>query len=113
MSPYNPFEDDEEVDYVKSQFRKKYRYRLLRTIRDEVVGVAVDPPDDDLIIQLGDQVIEFDDKAPLLEFMPSFIERMSQKPQFKSLGLYDCGKIREIDALDFISLEDLMRNGYH
>jgi hypothetical protein len=114
MSPYDPFEDEEEpeVDYVKSKYRKKYRYRLLRTIRDEVVGVAVDPPDDDLIIKIGDHVIEFDDKAPLLELMPAFIEKIAQKPEFKQLGLYDCGKIRELSAIDFISLDDLIMNGY-
>ena len=114
MSPYDPFEDEneKEEDYVKSKYRKKYRYRLLRTIRDEVIGVAVDPPDDDLIIKLGAHVMEFDDKAPLLEVLPAFIERMAQKPEFKELGLYDCGKIREIEALDFISLDDLIINGY-
>lgn len=116
MCPYDPFEDDDdekELDNVKSRYTKKYRYRLLRTIRDEVVGVAVDPPDDDLIIKLGDQVIEFDDNAPLLEYMPSFIEKIAQKPQFKDLGLYDCGRIREINSSDYISLDDLMKNGYH
>lgn len=115
MSPYNPFEDEEEpeVDNVKSIYRKKYRYRLLRTIRDEVVGVAVDPPDDDLIIKIGDEVLEFDNNAPLLEFMPSFIEKMASKPEFKHLGLYDCGRIREIDSTSFISLDDLIKNGYH
>ncbi|MBC7475022.1 MAG: hypothetical protein H7263_12075 [Candidatus Sericytochromatia bacterium] len=116
MSPYDPFEDDDEeqeVDNVKSRYTKKYRYRLLRTIRDEVIGVAVDPPDDDLIIKLGDHVMEFDDNAPLLEVMPSFIEKIAQKPEFKALGLYDCGKIREIKSTDFISLDDLIQNGYH
>ena len=115
MSPYDPFEDEEEpeVDNVKSRYRKKYRYRLLRTIRDEVVGVAVDPPDDDLIIKLGDEVLEFNENAPLLEYMPSFIEKIAQKPEFKELGLYDCGRIREIDAINFISLDDLIKNGYH
>ncbi len=117
MSPYDPFEDEEqdeqELDNVKSKYRKKYRYRLLRTIRDEVVGVAVDPPDDDLIIKLGDEVIEFSENAPLLEYMPSFVEKMAQKPEFKHLGLYDCGRIREIDSTNFISLDDLIQNGYH
>ncbi|MFN8577679.1 MAG: hypothetical protein U0354_12555 [Candidatus Sericytochromatia bacterium] len=114
--PYDPFEDEneeEELENVKSRYTKKYRYRLLRTIRDEVVGVAVDPPDDDLIIKIGDEVIEFDNNAPLLEYMPSFVEKISQKPQYKHLGLYDCGRIREIDASSFISLDDLIKNGYH
>lgn len=115
MSPYDPFDDDQDDnnELVKSQYRKKYRYRLLRTIRDKVVGVAVDPPDDDLIIKLGDEVIEFDDNAPLLEHMNSFIERIAQKPQYKHLELYDCGKIRELDKNDFVSLDDLIENGYH
>ncbi|GIW22937.1 MAG: hypothetical protein KatS3mg068_1944 [Candidatus Sericytochromatia bacterium] len=115
MSPYNPFEDEEDekdTDLVKSNYRKKYRYRLLRTIRNEVIGVVVDPPDDDMIMKIGDKVIEFDDSAPLLEYIPSFIEKIAQKPEFKELGLYDCGKIREISANDFISLDDLIQNGY-
>jgi len=114
MGPYNPFEDEEENtdDLVKSSYRKKYRYRLLRTIRNEVIGVVVDPPDDDMIMKIGDKVIEFDESSPLLEYIPSFIEKISQKPEFKDLGLYDCGKIREIPANEFISLDDLIQNGY-
>ncbi|MFN4150205.1 MAG: hypothetical protein ACK4IX_04625 [Candidatus Sericytochromatia bacterium] len=114
MAPYDPFEDEEEEEnaLVKSHYVKKYRYRLLRTIRNEIVGVAVDPPDDDLIIKLGDQVIEFDHNAPILENLAVFIEKMSQKPDFKHLGLYDCGRIREIKSIDFISLDDLIENGY-
>ena len=116
MSPYDPFEDEDndqpESDLVHSKYRKKYRYRLLRTIRNEIVGVVVDPPDDDLIMKIGDDVIEFDDKAPLLENMPSFIEKISSKPNYRALGLHDCGRIREISANDFISLDDLILNGY-
>ncbi|MFN8673717.1 MAG: hypothetical protein U0457_16775 [Candidatus Sericytochromatia bacterium] len=117
MAPYDPFEDDEDDDindndYVKSNYRKKYRYRILRTIRNEPVGVAVDPPDDDLVIKIGDHVIEFDKNAPHLEDINLFIERISQKPEYQELGLYDCGKIREINQKDFISLDDLIKNGY-
>ncbi len=117
MSPYNPFEDEDteepDNDLVKSNYRKKYRYRILRTIRDEPIGVAVDPPDDDMIIKVGDEVIEFDNNAPLLEHINLFIEKIANKPQYKHLGLYDCGKIREISQRDFISLDDLIKNGYH
>lgn len=114
MSPYNPFDDEEDndTDLVKSNYRKKYRYRLLRTIRNEIIGVVVDPPDDDMIMKIGNKVIQFDDSAPHLEYMASFIEKISQKPEFKELGLHDCGKIREISENDYISLDDLIQNGY-
>jgi len=116
MCPYDPFEDDredEDNEYFKSPYRKKYRYRLLRTLRNDIVGVALDPPDDDLIMKIGDEVLEFDSTAPKLEFLQVFIEKIAEKPQFKNLGLYDCGRIRELDARDYISLDDLILNGYH
>lgn len=116
MSPYDPFEDEneeeQEVGLVKSRYEKKYRYRLLRTIRNEIVGVALDPPDDDLIIKIGDDVIEFDEKAPLLEHIHLFVEKIAQKPKYKDLGLYDCGKLRVISERDYISMDDLIQNGY-
>jgi len=116
MCPYDPFEDDrddEDSEFIKSSYRKKYRYRLLRTLRNDIVGVVLDPPDDDLIMKIGDEVIEFNDTAPKLEFLQIFIEKISEKPQYKALGLYDCGRIRELDARDYISLDDLIENGYH
>lgn len=88
--------------------RKKYRYRLLRTIRDKVVGIALEKLDGELVIQLGNNVIEFDKNAPRLEELPLYIEKISEKREYKNLELYDCTKIRLLDPSQFISIKHLM-----
>lgn len=87
----------------------KYRYRYLRTMYDKIVGVAVQKPDGELIMQVGTQVIEFDQGAPKLEMLNLYVDKISEMPKFKPLQIYDISKIYTTDR--FVSCKQLMDEG--
>lgn len=74
-----------------------YRYRHLITIRDQVVGVALETPGG-LTLRLGSEEIEFDHNAPKLENLPLFVEKISENPQYKKLELWGCGPIKRLES---------------
>lgn len=86
-----------------------YRYRYLRTMYDKIVGVAVQKPNGDLIMQVGTQLIEFDQQAPSLEMLHHYVEKISEKPAFKALKIYDVSRI--YSTQDFRSCKQLMDEG--
>lgn len=87
----------------------KYRYRYLRTMYDKIVGVAVQKPNGDLIMQVGTQILEFDEQAPSLEMMKHYVETISEKAAFKALKIYDVSRIYSTD--NFSSCKQLMDEG--
>lgn len=87
----------------------QFRYRQLITIRDQVVGVAVETPGG-LVMRLGQEVVEFDQNAPRLENLPLYIDTISDNPQYKKLELWGCGPIKRLDAPQLPELGRLMRD---
>jgi len=88
-----------------------YRYRLLLTIRGKPVGVAVETPKKELLIQLGDELMEFEEDAPTLELIPHYVETIATKKEYKHLELDYCGRIMKIPEKEFVSLDHLMKHG--
>lgn len=86
-----------------------YRYRYLRTMYDKIVGVAVEKPGKELIMQVGRQLIEFDNNAPSLEMLHLYVEKIAEKPSFKALQIYDVSKI--YSTQQFHSCQQLMDEG--
>lgn len=86
-----------------------YRYRYLRTMYDKIVGVAVQKPDGELVMQVGTQLIEFEQGAPKLEMLNLYVEKIAEMPKFKPLQIYDISKIYTTDR--FISCKQLMDEG--
>lgn len=86
-----------------------YRFRYLRTMYDKIVGVAVEKPNGELIMQVGTQLIEFDNNAPKLEMMHLYVEKIAEKPTFKALQIYDVSRI--YTTKDFTSCAQLMKEG--
>lgn len=86
-----------------------YRYRYFRTMYDKIVGVAVQKPNGQLIMQIGRQMIEFEDSAPSLEMLHHYAEKISEKPAFKALQIYDVSKI--YTTKNFQSTAQLMQEG--
>ena len=81
-----------------------YRYRLIRTIRDEAIGVALEPPDGGLMLRLGQRDFDFDGRrAPKLEQLNLYIETISEKPEFRPLGIDNVGPVKQIDLDRFVS----------
>lgn len=87
----------------------KYRYRYLRTMYDKIVGVAVQKPNGDLVMQVGTQLLEFNDNAPSLEMMQHYVETISEKAAFKALKIYDVSRIYTTE--EFRSCKQLMDEG--
>lgn len=88
-----------------------YRYRLLLTIRGKTVGVALETPKKKLLIQLGDELMEFEEDAPSLELIPHYIETIATKKEYTHLELDYCGRIMKISGKNFVSIEHLMKHG--
>lgn len=86
-----------------------YRFRYLRTMHDKIVGVAVEKPNGELIMQVGRQLIEFEQGAPKLEMLHLYVEKIAEKPAFKALQIYDVSKIYATHK--FISCQQLMDEG--
>ncbi len=86
-----------------------YRYRYLRTMHDKIVGVAVQKPGGELIMQIGRQLIEFGADAPSLNMLNHYVETIAEKPQFKALKIYDVSKVYTTNA--FRSCQQLMDEG--
>jgi hypothetical protein len=86
-----------------------YRFRYLRTMYDKIVGVAVEKPNGELIMQVGTQLIEFDTNAPKLEMMHLYVEKIAEKPTFKALQIYDVSRI--YTTQNFTSCAQLMKEG--
>lgn len=86
-----------------------YRFRYLRTMYDKIVGVAVEKPNGDLIMQVGRDLIEFDENKPKLEMMHLYVEKISEMPKYKSLQIYDVSKV--YTAKTFTSCQALMDEG--
>jgi hypothetical protein len=86
-----------------------YRFRYLRTMYDKIVGVAVEKPTGELIMQVGRQLIEFDQGAPKLEMLHLYVEKISEKPAFKALQIYDVSKI--YTTRTFTNCQQLMDEG--
>lgn len=83
----------------------KYRYRLIRTMFDKAVGVAVEPPGGGLLLRLGQRDLDFDGaKAPKLESLDYYVDNIAAKPEFKALQIDNCGGVKSIDLDRFISL---------
>jgi len=86
-----------------------YRYRYLRTMYDKIVGVAVEAPSGELIMQVGREMIEFGSGAPKLEMLNLYVEKISEKPSFKALKIYDVSRI--YTTKQFRSCQQLMDEG--
>ena len=86
-----------------------YRYRYLRTMYDKIVGVAVQKPNGALIMQIGRQMIEFDQDAPSLNMLQHYVETIANKPQFKALKIYDVSKV--YTTRNFVSCQQLIKEG--
>ena len=89
----------------------EYRYRLLLTIRGKPVGVALETPQKELIIKLGDDIMEFEENAPTLEMMHHYVEKMAEKAEYKHLELDYCGRVMKIPADKFVSIDHVMKYG--
>ncbi|MEZ0370690.1 MAG: hypothetical protein ACAI44_16485, partial [Candidatus Sericytochromatia bacterium] len=63
----------------------KYRFRFFRTMYDKIVGIAVEKPNGELIIQMGREMIEFGQGAPKLEMLNLYAEKIAEKPKYKPL----------------------------
>lgn len=87
----------------------RYRYRYFRTMYDKIVGVAVEKPDGELIMQMGTQMIEFQQGAPKLEMLNLYAEKIADMPRYKPLQIYDVSKIYTTDR--FVSCKQLMDEG--
>ncbi|PKL74669.1 MAG: hypothetical protein CVV27_19320 [Candidatus Melainabacteria bacterium HGW-Melainabacteria-1] len=87
----------------------KFRYRYLRTMYDKIVGVAVEKPGGDLIMQIGNQMIEFDKGAPKLEMLNLYVEKIADMPKYKPLNIYDVSNIYTTDR--FVNCKQLMDEG--
>ncbi len=86
-----------------------YRFRYLRTMYDKIVGIAVEKPSGELIMQVGRQFIEFNQGAPKLEMLHLYVEKIAEKPAFKALKIYDVSKI--YTTRTFTSCQQLMDEG--
>lgn len=87
----------------------KYRFRFLRTMYDKIVGVAVETPSGELIMQIGGKLIEFDRGAPKLEMLNLYVEKIAEMPKYKPLQIYDVSKIYSTDR--FINCQKLIDEG--
>jgi hypothetical protein len=91
-----------------------YRYRIIRTMFDKAIGVAVQPPEGGLLLRLGQRDLDFDKaKAPKLESLDFYIDQIAAKPEYKALQIDNYGKIREINLDRFISLALFMQKVQH
>lgn len=86
-----------------------YRYRFLRTMYDKIVGVAVQKPDGELIMQIGSNLIEFDQGAPKLEMLNLYVEKIAEMPKYKPLQIYDVSRIYTTNH--FVNCKQLMDEG--
>lgn len=86
-----------------------YRFRYFRTMYDKIVGIVVEKPNGQLIMQIGRQQIEFEDNAPKLEMMHLYVEKIADKPGYKELKIYDVSKIYKTKT--FTSCQALMNEG--
>jgi hypothetical protein len=86
-----------------------YRFRYLRTMYDKIVGIAVEKPSGELVMQVGRQFIEFNQGAPKLEMLHLYVEKIAEKPAFKALQIYDVSKI--YTTRTFSSCQQLMDEG--
>ena len=89
---------------------EKYRYRLLLTLFDEVVGVAVEKPKGGLTLMLGNTTLDYEE-APTLEKFPKYLEALADKKEYRYLKIDRCGRIRVLEFDEFTTLEQLMRDG--
>ena len=78
----------------------KIRYRLLYTIRDQLVGVAVQEPGG-LLIQIQQQRFEFEPGGPQLESLDYYTSTIADKPQFRHLEIYSWSGIKAIDRDEY------------
>lgn len=85
------------------------RYRYLRTMYDKIVGVAVELPNGELIMQVGREMIEFGAGSPKLEMLNLYVEKIADKPKFKPLQIYDVSRI--YTTQQFRSCQQLMDEG--
>lgn len=86
-----------------------YRYRYLRTMYDKIVGVAVQKPNGELIMQIDKNLIEFGDGAPKLEMLNLYLEKIAEMPKYKPLQIYDVSRI--YTTKHFVSCQHLMDEG--
>lgn len=86
-----------------------YRYRYFRTMYDKIVGVAVEKPNGQLIMQIGRQMLEFEQSAPKLEMLHLYAEKIAEKPAYKALQIYDVSNIYTTQS--FQSTRQLMEEG--
>ena len=86
-----------------------FRYRFLRTMHDKIVGVAVEKPGKQLVLQIGREILEFDQNAPSLDMIKHYVEKISEKPKYKALQIYDVSNIYTTDT--FVSCQQLMNEG--
>lgn len=88
---------------------RAYRFRYFRTMYDKIVGVAVEKPDGELIIQMGKEMIEFQQGAPKLEMLNLYAEKIAEMPKYKPLQIYDVSKI--YSTQQFVSCQKLIDEG--
>lgn len=89
---------------------RKYRYRLLLTLLDQVVGVVVERPQGGLSLMLGNTTLEYEE-APAIEDFHKYVEALAQKKEYQYLKIDRCGRVRTLNFDDFQTLEQLMRDG--
>lgn len=87
-----------------------YRYRLIRTMYDKVVGVAVQPPGGGLMLRLGQKDLDFDPRtAPKLESLDLYVHELTAKPEARALQVDNLGPVRRIELDRFVSLANFQQ----
>lgn len=86
-----------------------YKYRYLRTMYDKIVGVAVQKPNGELIMQVGKDIIHFENDAPRIDMMHHYVETIANKPKYKPLEIWDVS--RTYTTKEFVSCQKLMDEG--
>lgn len=76
---------------------------------DKIVGVAVEMPNGELMMQIGKEMIEFQQGAPKLEMLNLYAEKIAEMPKYKALQIYDVSKVYATSS--FVSCQKLMDEG--
>jgi hypothetical protein len=90
----------------------KLRYRLILTLFDKVVGIAVEKPRKGLWMKIGHEEFDYED-GPKLEMLTTYIEVIAKKKRYEHLKIDHLGRIRIIDAEDYKGLDHLMKEGWY